>query len=77
MIPPAVPSAQGYEPQLAINNLGPFLFTKLLTPMLQETARGETPGVVRVVWVSSSAAEGLSPKHGVSLLSLTINTTSS
>jgi hypothetical protein len=42
------------------------LFTKLLTPILTETAKGELPGAVRVVWVSSSAAEApFSPKNGV------------
>lgn len=59
-------SAQGYELQLGVNNVGTFLFTKLLTPILAATAKTERPGTVRVVWVSSSAAEApLSPKGGV------------
>ncbi|PVI04821.1 NAD(P)-binding protein [Periconia macrospinosa] len=59
-------TAQGYELQLGVNNVGTFLFTKLLTPILISTAKNERPGVVRVVWVSSSAAEAaLSPKGGV------------
>jgi len=29
--------------------------TKLLTPLLRQTAAAEAPGIVRVVWVSSSA----------------------
>ena len=66
MIPPLAKTPQGYEPQIAINNLGPFLLTKLLTPILRSTARSETPASIRVVWVSSSAAEApFSPKHGV------------
>jgi retinol dehydrogenase-12 len=50
-------SAQGYELQLGVNNVGTFMLTKLLTPILVATAKTETPGTVRVVWVSSSGAE--------------------
>ncbi|KAK8070506.1 short-chain dehydrogenase [Apiospora hydei] len=67
-------TAQGYEPQLGVNNVGTFLLTKLLTPLLAATARREReeaqqhPASVRVVWVSSSAAEAPpSPKGGVPL----------
>lgn len=58
---------QGYELQLGTNNLAPFLFTKLLTPTLAATAKISPPGAVRVVWVSSSAAEGFSPINGVDM----------
>lgn len=50
-------AAQGYELQLGVNNVGTFMFTKLLTPTLVATAKTQAPGSVRVVWVSSSAAE--------------------
>lgn len=60
-----VKTAQGYEQQLGVNNVGTFMFTKLLTPTLVETAKTEPKGTVRVIWVSSSAADGLSPKGGV------------
>ncbi|KAI0967310.1 short-chain dehydrogenase [Xylaria arbuscula] len=52
-------TAQGYEHHLGINTIAPFLFTKLLTPILANTARTEssTPGSVRVIWVSSQGAE--------------------
>ncbi|KAI1167992.1 hypothetical protein F5B18DRAFT_341598 [Nemania serpens] len=61
-------TAQGYELQLGVNNIGTFMFTKLLTPILAQTAKTESPGVVRVVWVSSSAAESpYAPKGGVPL----------
>ncbi|KAH6890685.1 hypothetical protein B0T10DRAFT_439864 [Thelonectria olida] len=53
---------QGYELQLGVNCVGPFLFTKLLTPILASTAKQSPPDSVRVVWVSSSASEGISPK---------------
>ncbi|KAH6673463.1 hypothetical protein B0J14DRAFT_481810 [Halenospora varia] len=58
---------QGYEVQLGTNNVAPFLFTKLLTPILIKTAKAAPPGEVRVVWVASSAAEGLSPTNGVDM----------
>lgn len=45
---------QGNELQLGVNNISPFLFTKLLTPVLISTAKSEPIGTVRVVWVSSS-----------------------
>ncbi|RYP83763.1 hypothetical protein DL769_001295 [Monosporascus sp. CRB-8-3] len=63
---PGSKTAQGYELQLGINNVGTFLFTKLLTPILAATAKAEPPGVVRVVWVGSSAGETpFAPKGGV------------
>jgi len=68
MLPPqGSKTAQGYELQLGTNNVGPFMFTKLLTPTLVATAKAElkSHSSVRVVWVSSSAAEALSPKEGV------------
>lgn len=64
-------TAQGYELQLGVNNLGPFLLTKLLTPTLARTARIEDPSSVRVAWVSSSAAEAIQvPSGGVDLSNL-------
>lgn len=68
MVPPAgSKTTQGYELQLGTNNVAPFLFTKLLTPILVKTAKSAPKGSVRVVWVSSSAAEVLSPKNGLDL----------
>ncbi|KAJ4396429.1 short-chain alcohol dehydrogenase [Gnomoniopsis smithogilvyi] len=64
-------TAQGYDLQLGVNNLGTFLFTKLLTPILLQTAKAEDPATVRVVWVASSAAETpLAPVGGVDLSNL-------
>jgi len=61
---------QGYEMQLGINNVAPFLFTKLLAPILINTAKSSILGSVRVVWVSSSGAEGFSPPGGVDMQNL-------
>ncbi|KAL2814129.1 short-chain dehydrogenase [Aspergillus granulosus] len=62
MVPPkGSVSVQGHELQFAVNNLGHFLFTKLLHPLLVKTANSEGAagrrGTVRVIWVSSSAAD--------------------
>jgi retinol dehydrogenase 12 len=68
MVPPAgLKTAQGYELQLGTNNVAPFLFTKLLTPLLVKTAKTAPKGSVRVIWVSSSAAALTSPKNGVEM----------
>ncbi|KAH7391404.1 putative short-chain dehydrogenase [Cadophora sp. MPI-SDFR-AT-0126] len=61
---------QGYELQIGTNNVAPFLFTKLLTPLLKETAKISPPGSVRVVWVSSSAAKNFSPDGGLDVSNL-------
>ncbi|OTA98395.1 hypothetical protein M426DRAFT_258959 [Hypoxylon sp. CI-4A] len=72
MIPPkGTTTKQGYEKQLGTNALGPFLFTKLLMPILLSTARGPatetwTPDV-RVVWLSSSMVQGFVPTGGVDM----------
>lgn len=67
--PPALKTAQGLDLQLGTNCVGHFLLTKLLTPLLASTAASSSSsssprGSVRVVWVSSSAAELLSPGGG-------------
>lgn len=68
MIPPqGSETKQGYELQLGTNCVAPFLFTKLLTPLLVKTAKEAPKASVRVVWVSSSAALVLSPNGGVDM----------
>ncbi|CAE7015500.1 hypothetical protein PTNB73_01279 [Pyrenophora teres f. teres] len=59
----------GHEIHLGTNCVGPFLFTKLLTPRLVETAKkeGQEKGSVRVVWLSSIAAQLKAPKYGVGM----------
>lgn len=52
-------TVQSHEIQLGVNCLGPFLFTKLLTPTLLATAvdKNSLTNEVRVIFVSSFAAE--------------------
>jgi retinol dehydrogenase 12 len=50
--------------------MAPFLFTKLLTPILTQTAQTAPLGSVRVIWVSSLAAELASPKGGLDMNNL-------
>ena len=57
-------TTQGYELQIGTNVLGPFLFTKLLLPILAKTAANSPKGTVRVSWASSFATY-LSPKGGI------------
>jgi retinol dehydrogenase-12 len=71
MVPPqGSKTKQGYELMLGTNNVAPFLFTQLLTPLLIETARTAPKGSVRVVWVASGAAEHFSPPGGVDMENL-------
>ncbi|KAK4192834.1 putative short-chain dehydrogenase [Podospora australis] len=67
-------SPQGHEQNMAVNCLGPQLFTKLLTPILQSTAvasSSNSKDSVRVVWLSSYGKEMFAvPKIGVALENL-------
>ncbi|OHE93276.1 short-chain dehydrogenase [Colletotrichum orchidophilum] len=74
MMPPqGSKTAQGYELQLGTNCVGPFLFSKLLTPTLVQTAKTALKDSVRIVWVSSSAAEVLSPCPAIEIDNLDYN----
>ncbi|GAP88273.2 putative short-chain dehydrogenase [Rosellinia necatrix] len=68
MVPPqGSKTAQGHELQLGVNNIGTFLFTRFLYPLMIATARSTSPPAnssVRVVWVSSDAAQG-APKPAI------------
>ena len=71
MVPPqGSKMKQNHEAQLGINCLGPFLFTKLLTPVLASTAKSASRGSIRVVWLGSSAAEVFASKVGVDMRNL-------
>ena len=66
MVPPqGSKTVQGYELQLGTNNLGPFLFTYFLTPILATTVKAAPKNSVRIVWVSSSAANITAPKPAI------------
>lgn len=70
MVPPqGSKTKQGYELQLGTNCLGHYAFTKLLTPLMVQTAKSGEVGSVRVVWVSSSAVLG-APTGGVDMANL-------
>ncbi|KAF5562480.1 hypothetical protein FPHYL_5674 [Fusarium phyllophilum] len=59
MVPPqGSKTVQGYELQIGVNNLAPFLFTRFLHPILAATAQIAPKNSVRVIWVSSNAADG-------------------
>ncbi|KAF3480464.1 short-chain dehydrogenase [Arthroderma uncinatum] len=53
---------QGHELQLGVNCIGSFALTTHLTPILVSTAKVSPPNAVRIIWVSSSAAEAVEPK---------------
>ena len=58
MVPPqGSKTAQGYEMQLGANCIAHFLFTKLLYPVLVQTATSSPPNSVRVCWTGSLVAE--------------------
>jgi NAD(P)-dependent dehydrogenase (short-subunit alcohol dehydrogenase family) len=57
--------AQGYELQYVTNVLGPYLFTRLLLPVLKKTAAERPTGAVRVCWASSLGTDTLTPKRGI------------
>ncbi|PSR84366.1 hypothetical protein BD289DRAFT_368701 [Coniella lustricola] len=59
---------QGYELQLGVNCVGPFGLTKLLAPCMLTTAKVSPSGFVRIIWISSSATEGVSPKNIMKVL---------
>lgn len=56
---------QGYELEIGVNCIGTWALTDLLTPTIVATAKTAPPNSVRVVWVSSSAAESYSPRNFV------------
>lgn len=67
MNPPDGVTSQGHELQLGTNCLGHHLFTKMLTPTLKSTAKTSASGSVRVIWVSSMAADVYAPTGGVEM----------
>lgn len=67
MMPPAgSKTVQNHELQIGTNCLGPFLFAKHLTPLMDETASSSPEGSVRVTWAGSLAVDAISPTGGIS-----------
>jgi len=64
----AVPFAitrDGHESQWQTNYLAHWIFTEKLLPVLLLTSRATSPGIVRIVNVSSDVHERLAPKIGI------------
>ncbi|EEH43601.2 uncharacterized protein PADG_08221 [Paracoccidioides brasiliensis Pb18] len=61
-LPTGSKTVQGFELQLGVNAIAPFLFPKLLTSTLLSTAKTEPRNTVRVVWVSSVTMETGAPR---------------
>ncbi|CAK7205499.1 short-chain alcohol dehydrogenase [Sporothrix eucalyptigena] len=70
MLPPSEQktTVQGYDLQLGTNTVAPFLFTKLLTPVLKASSTPKAQS--RVVWVASMATELYSGKNGIDMTNL-------
>ncbi|PQE19176.1 short-chain dehydrogenase protein [Rutstroemia sp. NJR-2017a BBW] len=64
-------SKQGYELQMATNCLGPYLFTQLLLPVFQATAKNAPPASVRVIWTSSQSMDLAAPTGGMIISEIT------
>ncbi|KAK8078560.1 short-chain dehydrogenase [Apiospora saccharicola] len=58
-------SKQGFELQLAVNCLGPYLLTQLLLPHLRAASASVIPGSTRVLWTSSQFVELGAPQGGI------------
>lgn len=52
---------------LAVNCFGPYLFTKLLHPVIESTAKSSPTGSVRVIWLGSLMIQLMAPKGGMDL----------
>ncbi|PVH97254.1 NAD(P)-binding protein [Periconia macrospinosa] len=65
--PPGSTTAQGYEAHMGTNCLGPYLFTKLLLPILLQTARTAPTSSVRVIFTASQIVDTTGPPGGLLL----------
>ena len=63
MATPPGQTEEGYEIQFGTNHMGHALLTRLLLPVLKQTAAAETNADVRVIFLSS-ALESTAPKTG-------------
>lgn len=69
-------TAQGHEPHIGINCLGPFLLTKLLLPILKQTASTSSAASTRVIFITSAIVDLASPLGGIPMAQLTPTTAS-
>ncbi|GKZ35278.1 hypothetical protein AbraIFM66950_005872 [Aspergillus brasiliensis] len=70
MVPPAgSQTKQGYELQYGVNNIAHFLLTYFLRPALETAAKSAPKDSVRVIWVSSSAADA-APNPAIDLTNM-------
>ncbi|KAF2870235.1 hypothetical protein BDV95DRAFT_575341 [Massariosphaeria phaeospora] len=60
-------TVQGHEAHMGVNCLGPHLFTKLLLPLLLQTAKTAPSSTIRVIYTSSQIVDTTGPPDGVSL----------
>ncbi|RGP80007.1 hypothetical protein FLONG3_1778 [Fusarium longipes] len=60
-------TVQGYEPHIGINCLAPFLLTKLLLPVLKQTASISPGPSTRVIFVASGMVDAAAPAGGIPL----------
>jgi NAD(P)-dependent dehydrogenase (short-subunit alcohol dehydrogenase family) len=68
--PPGSVTAQGHEMHIGTNCLGPYLLTKLLLPVLTNTAKSAPKHSVRIVFTSSGIIDMAGPAGGLSLAEL-------
>jgi NAD(P)-dependent dehydrogenase (short-subunit alcohol dehydrogenase family) len=68
--PPGSVTTQGHEIHMGTNCLGPYLLTKLLIPILTQTAKSAPKDSVRVVFTSSGIIDMVGPPGGVSFAEL-------
>ncbi|EGU78895.1 hypothetical protein FOXB_10587 [Fusarium oxysporum f. sp. conglutinans Fo5176] len=64
-------TAQGYEPQMGINCLAPYLLTKLLLSVLKQTASSNPGPSTRVIFTGSGVMDMMAPPGGIPLAELT------
>jgi retinol dehydrogenase-12 len=65
MVPPAgSKTKQGYELQLGVNTIGPFLLQKFLDDIFIKSAKSSPENSSRILWVSSSA-QFFAPTGGI------------
>ena len=58
-------SRQNQDLVMTVNCLSPFLFTKLLTPVLESTAMSSPKDTVRVLWAGSGGIDLRTPEPGI------------